>query len=103
MKNWMFMMAFTVVIAACTNEKNAMKEKNPFYESYDAPYGAPPFDKIENKHYLPAFKEGIARHNREIELMASNSATPDFSNTMRSTGMRNCLPGFKRYLSKRTN
>lgn len=82
MKNWMFMMAFTVVIASCTNEKNAMKEKNPFYETYVAPYGVPPFDKIENKHYLPAFKEGIAQHNREIEQIASNSTAPDFSNTI---------------------
>ena len=82
MKNCMLILAFTVVLAACTNEKKPMKEVNPFYEVYSAPYGVPPFDKIENKHYLPAFKEGIAQHNRDIEQIVSNGAAPDFSNTI---------------------
>jgi len=82
MKNWMFIMAFTVVIAACTNEKKTMKETNPFYETYDAPFGVPPFDKIENKHYLPAFQEGIAQHNRDVNQIVTNSAAPDFANTI---------------------
>jgi peptidyl-dipeptidase Dcp len=75
-------MAFTVVVASCTNEKKVKKEMNPFYETYSAPYGVPPFDKIENKHYLPAFTEGIAQHNRDIDQIVSNSATPDFANTI---------------------
>lgn len=82
MRNWMFIMAFTVVIAACTNEKKTMKETNPFYETYDTPYGVPPFDKIENKHYLPAFKEGIVQHNLDIDQIVANTATPDFTNTI---------------------
>ena len=35
-----------------------------------------------NKHYLPAFKEGIAQHNRDIEQIVNNSAAPDFANTI---------------------
>ena len=75
-------MAFTIVVASCTNEKKVKKEMNPFYETYNAPYGVPPFDKIENRHYLPAFKEGIAQHNRDIEQIVNNSAAPDFANTI---------------------
>jgi peptidyl-dipeptidase Dcp len=82
MKNWMVMMAFAVVIASCANEKKTIKEMNPFYETYSAPYGVPPFDKIENKHYLPAFKEGINQHNRDIEQIVNNQAAPDFANTI---------------------
>jgi peptidyl-dipeptidase Dcp len=82
MKNVLLFMAFTVVMASCTNVKNEKKEMNPFYETYSAPYGVPPFDKIENRHYLPAFKEGIARHNRDIEQIVNNSAAPDFANTI---------------------
>ncbi len=82
MKNVLLFMAFTVVVASCTNEKKVMKEINPFYETYSAPYGVPPFDKIENRHYLPAFKEGIVQHNRDIEQIVNNSAAPDFANTI---------------------
>ncbi len=82
MKNVLLFMAFTVVVASCTNEKKVKNEMNPFYETYSTPYGVPPFDKIENKHYLPAFKEGIAQHNRDIEQIVNNSAAPDFANTI---------------------
>jgi peptidyl-dipeptidase Dcp len=82
MKNWMVAMAFALVIASCVNEKKAVKEMNPFYETYSAPFGVPPFDKIENKHYLPAFKEGINQHNADIEKIINNPAAPDFANTI---------------------
>ena len=82
MKNYMVMMAFSVVIASCVNEKKTIKEMNPFYETYSAPFGVPPFDKIENKHYLPAFKEGISQHNKDIDQIVNNAATPDFTNTI---------------------
>ena len=82
MKNVLLFMAFTVAVASCTNVKKEKKEMNPFYETYSVPYGVPPFDKIENRHYLPAFKEGIAQHNRDIEQIVNNSATPDFTNTI---------------------
>ena len=55
---------------------------NPFFETYNAPYGVPPFDKIQNKHYLEAFKEGIRLHNQEIDQIVNNSAAPDFTNTI---------------------
>jgi len=78
----MLMMAFALVIASCVNEKKTTKEMNPFYETYHAQFGVPPFDKIENKHYLPAFKEGIAQHNRDIDQIVNNTAAPDFVNTI---------------------
>ena len=82
MKNWMLMMAIGVLVASCVNEKKTIKEMNPFYETYSAPYSVPPFDKILNKHYLPAFKEGISQHNKDIDQIVNNSAAPDFSNTI---------------------
>lgn len=55
---------------------------NPFFETYTAPFEVPPFDKIKNKHYLPAFQEGMKRHNAEIELIVNNNSVPDFANTI---------------------
>ena len=34
---------------------------NPFFAEWDTPYGIPPFEKIQEKDYLPAVKEGIAQ------------------------------------------
>ncbi len=31
-------------------------EGNPFVAEWDTPYGVPPFDEIEDAHYLPAIK-----------------------------------------------
>ena len=82
MKNWMLVMAFGVLITSCVYEKKTTKEMNPFYETYSAPYGVPPFDKILNRHFLPAFTEGISRHNKDIDQIVNNMAAPDFSNTI---------------------
>jgi len=75
-------MALAIVIAACSNEKKAKKEMNPFFETYSAPYGVPPFDKIQNRHYLEAFKEGIRLHNKDIDQIVNNVADPNFENTI---------------------
>lgn len=59
-----------------------MKTNNPFFETYKNKYGAPPFDKIKNEHYMPAFKEGIKQHQAEIDSIATNSEAPTFTNTI---------------------
>lgn len=55
---------------------------NPFFETYTTPYEVPPFDKILNAHYLPAFQEGMKQHNAEIEAIVSTAETPGFANTI---------------------
>ncbi len=55
---------------------------NPFFETYTAPFEVPPFDKIMNKHYFPAFQEGMKQQNAEIEQITGNTAAPDFANTI---------------------
>lgn len=58
------------------------KEKNPLLTDFDTAYGAPPFDQIENRHYLPAFEEAIQLHEEEIHAIVSNAESPDFENTI---------------------
>ncbi len=82
MKNLMVLLAFVVMIASCVNEKKTVKVMNPFFEAYNTPFAVPPFDKIENGHYLPAFKEGINQHTKEIDQIANNNVAPDFANTI---------------------
>jgi peptidyl-dipeptidase Dcp len=58
------------------------QEKNPFFSEYDTPFKVPPFNKIKEEHYLPAFKEGIKQHEKEIEAITNNTAEPNFENTI---------------------
>ena len=58
------------------------KANNPFFEAYKDKYGAPPFDKIKNEHYMPAFKEGIKQQAAEIDLIAGSKDAPTFNNTI---------------------
>jgi len=58
------------------------KANNPFFEAYKNKYGAPPFDKIKNEHYMPAFKEGIKQQAAEVDLIATSKEAPTFDNTI---------------------
>jgi peptidyl-dipeptidase Dcp len=55
---------------------------NPFFAESPLPYGMPPFDLIENEHYVPAFERGMAEHLAEIEAIAENPAAATFENTI---------------------
>jgi peptidyl-dipeptidase Dcp len=55
---------------------------NPFFEAWTAPFGVPPFGQIKEAHYLPAFKEGIARERKEIDAIVNGPEAPTFTNTL---------------------
>ncbi|HET56407.1 MAG TPA: M3 family peptidase [Ignavibacteria bacterium] len=58
------------------------QNSNPFFQQWDTPFGTPPFDKIEQAHYLPAFKAGIEEQNKEIDAIVNNTEEPTFENTI---------------------
>ena len=45
-------------------------------------YRMPPFDRIDNEHFAPAFERGMAEQVAEIEAIAGNSEAPTFDNTI---------------------
>ncbi len=55
---------------------------NPFLTEYETPFGVPPFDIIENNHFLPAFREGISQQEAEINAIIDNVEAPTFENTI---------------------
>ena len=62
-----------------------MKEEtsdNPLLQASDLPFGAPAFDRIENRHYLPAFQASIAQAEEEIRAITDNPEPPGFANTI---------------------
>tara|TARA_B100001123_G_scaffold159925_1_gene184815 strand:- start:14528 stop:16576 length:2049 start_codon:yes stop_codon:yes gene_type:complete len=59
-----------------------MTGDNPFFARSPLPYQLPPFDRIDESHYLPAFERGMAEHLVEIDNIASSSDAPTFTNTL---------------------
>ena len=55
---------------------------NPFLSEYATPFQIPPFEKIEFKHYEPAFSIGMKEQQDEINDITSNTSEPTFANTI---------------------
>ena len=55
---------------------------NPFFETWNTPFGAPPFDPISPEHFVPAFDRAFAEHEAEIAAIAGNPQPPTFDNTI---------------------
>ena len=66
--------------AAATDE--ASLAENPLLQTWDTPYGAPPFSQIKDEHYLPAIEAAITELEAEIEAIANNPEAPTFENTI---------------------
>ena len=58
------------------------QDTSPFFQPWKTPFGAPPFQQIQEDHFLPAFKEGMARERAEILAIASSAEVPTFRNTI---------------------
>ncbi|MEV5412645.1 M3 family metallopeptidase [Thermopolyspora sp. NPDC052614] len=56
--------------------------ENPFFAPSDLPYQLPPFERIREEHYLPAFERGMAEQLAEVEAIASSDEAPTFENTI---------------------
>lgn len=55
---------------------------NPLLEPSDLPYGLPPFDRITDEHFAPAFEAAMAEHAAEIERIAEAQESATFDNTI---------------------
>ena len=55
---------------------------NPFTALSELPYQVPPFDRIREEHFLPAFTAGMAEQRTQVEAIATDPAAPTFDNTL---------------------
>src|SRR5258708_25037032 len=60
----------------------AQAAANPRLTESPLPLHYPPFDKIKNEHYSPAYELGMAEHLKEVDAIANNPAKPTFENTI---------------------
>lgn len=85
--------AFAILLAGCgdTSTKTPAETEtssdisasdNTLLQTWDTPYGAPPFSEISDDEYLPAVETAIAELEAEIDAIANNEAEPTFENTI---------------------
>lgn len=73
----MVLILSTLLFSSCSNDV-----KNPLLEKWDTPFETPPFNEINENHYLPAFTDAMILHNGEIDAIANNADSPTFENTI---------------------
>jgi len=73
-------MAGTIV--SCSQKTKTTSDMNPFLTAYNTPFDVPPFDKIRNADYMPAFVEGMKQHDEEIKTIIQNQEPATFANTI---------------------
>ncbi len=81
MKKIMYVICFAGIVVQSCNHPQPVTD-NPFLIPFDTPFEVPPFDKIQNRHYLPAFREGIKEQEAEIQAILKNPEAPTFANTI---------------------
>ncbi|MHB1148562.1 MAG: M3 family metallopeptidase, partial [Lutibacter sp.] len=57
---------------------------NPLLADFNTPFSTAPFSKIKNKHFKPAFIEGIQLAKAEIDAITNNNEAPTFENTLKA-------------------
>ncbi|HEX8711879.1 MAG TPA: peptidyl-dipeptidase Dcp [Terracidiphilus sp.] len=74
----------TLASAVCVAQSQpaAFGPSNPFYAQSALPFQAPPFDKIKDSDYQPAFEAGMAQQIKEVQAIADSPAPPTFQNTL---------------------
>lgn len=86
MKKSMTLLTLSVMLlmVSCGKKENAetANADNPFLQTWDTPYGVPPFEKIKPEHYMPAFEEGMKQQKAEIDAIVNNEEAPTFENTI---------------------
>jgi peptidyl-dipeptidase Dcp len=88
--------AISLALAACSGKEStpvsdaqtpaaqqpADASTNPLLSASTLPFQAPPFDRIKDSDYLPAFSEGMKQHLAEVRKIADNPEPATFDNTI---------------------
>src|SRR5215469_9229683 len=69
-------------VPATGSPRTAAMADNPFAAPSTLPFHLPPFDRIHDGDFRPAFEAGMAEQLREVAAIAHNPAPPTFANTI---------------------
>ncbi len=82
LKRVTILLVITALVWSCSQNNGDSMSENPFFTEWETPFQTPPFDKIEEAHYLPAYKKGLEEHKKEIDAIINNTEEPTFKNTI---------------------
>jgi peptidyl-dipeptidase Dcp len=66
--------------ASAADPAASLSPDNPFSRPSALPYQLPPFDRIRDADFRPAFEAGMTVQRREIDAIANDAAPPTFEN-----------------------
>jgi peptidyl-dipeptidase Dcp len=76
------MKALFLILVTTMMTLTGLAQQNPLLTDYGTPFDTPPFDRIRNEHFLPAFQQAILQESREVDMIAGSSEQPTFQNTI---------------------
>jgi peptidyl-dipeptidase Dcp len=70
------------VTAEAPTKGTTLPADNPFASESKLPFHAPPFDKIKDESFKPAFEAGMRQELEEMKAIAEQKGAPTFENTI---------------------
>ncbi len=70
---------------AGTAENESPDQQSACSDPWRTPFKAPPFDRIEAKHFTPAFRLALKEHKAELRTIAERPAKASFQKHPRGT------------------
>ena len=64
------------------NRKTTETENQLLVETWDTPFGVPPFDRISTGNFAPALEQGMSLHNEQIDAIVTSKERPTFDNVI---------------------
>jgi peptidyl-dipeptidase Dcp len=55
---------------------------NPLLETWNTPFGLPPFAALETRHFAPAFDAALKEARAKVDAIAADPESPSFANTI---------------------
>ena len=77
-----------LVLAMTMMTLTGVAQQNPLLTDYGTPFETPPFDRIKNEHFMPAFREAMEQESKEVDAIVANQATADVPEHDRSPGQK---------------
>jgi len=70
------------ILAVMLAAARAADSANPLLQPSPLPFGYPPFDRIKDEHFAPAYEHLMAGQLAEVDAIARHPAEPTFENTL---------------------
>ncbi len=83
MRGFFGFLSLILVMALFGCNRHKAEGENPLLaETWETPFGVPPFDEISTEDFRPALERGMSLHDEQIDAIVSSKETPTFDNVI---------------------